>query len=208
MEQTRIAALLSPFVREPIAAQELAQISAYLDLLLKWNARTNLTAVRDPEEIITRHFGESLFAARHLLHGHTPADAVDVGSGAGFPGLPLALRAPSVKVTLIESQNKKAVFLKEVARALVLPNVNVFTGRAETFPNNAALVTMRAVEKFAEALPVAAGLVAPRGRLALLIGAEQAPVAVALVPGLHWADAVPVPASARRILMIGRRPVG
>ncbi len=80
------------------------KLSLYLDLLLKWNARTNLTAIRDPEEIVRRHFGESLFTAAHLPAAQT---LLDFGSGAGFPGLPIALFLPQLRVTLAESQNKK-----------------------------------------------------------------------------------------------------
>jgi 16S rRNA (guanine527-N7)-methyltransferase len=207
MEQTRIAALLTPFVQTPLASRQLEQLAAYLDLLLKWNARINLTAVRDAEQIISRHFGESLFAAEQLLRDHPVQTAIDVGSGAGFPGLPLAIFAPQVNVTLIESQNKKATFLKEVGRSLSLANAAVFHGRAEEWKRTAGLVTMRAVEKFADTLPVAATLVGSGGRLALLIGAEQAPTAANSIPTFHWADPVPIPESRQRILMLGRAPV-
>src|SRR5262245_13090123 len=118
MEQTRIAALLAPFMQTSLDSRQLEQFTTYLEQLLKWNARINLTAVRDAEQIVGRHFGESLFAAEHLLRDHSVHTAVDVGSGAGFPGLPLAIFAPQVNVTLIESQNKKATFLKEVVRSL------------------------------------------------------------------------------------------
>src|SRR5207248_4420990 len=111
----------------------------YLDLLLKWNARINLTSVRDPQEILTRHFGESFFAAEHLF-SNSPIPRFpdypilfDLGSGAGFPGLPVAIYAPQAKIILLESQNKKATFLKEVAHGLTLTNVNVFSGRAEAY---------------------------------------------------------------------------
>src|SRR5262245_51331172 len=122
MEQTRIAALLAPFVQTRLESRQLEQLAAHLDLLLKWNARINLTAVRDAEQIVSRHFGESRFAAETLLRDHPVQTAIDVGSGAGFPGVPLSIFAPQVSITLIESQNKKATFLKEVAHSLSLPN--------------------------------------------------------------------------------------
>src|SRR5438270_13634721 len=108
----------------------LSQVSTYLDILLRWNARTNLTAVRVPEEIVTRHFGESLFAARRIFSaGNSGVDLAtslaDVGSGAGFPGLPMKLWRPQLHVTLIESQKKKATFLREVVRALRLSGIEV-----------------------------------------------------------------------------------
>src|ERR1700716_112541 len=110
LPESKIAHLLTPYLPE-IPTNLLPQLSLYLDLLLKWNARTNLTAIRDPEEIVRRHFGESLFAARHI--DPKTKTLLDFGSGAGFPGLPIALYRPEIAVTLAESQNKKATFLRE-----------------------------------------------------------------------------------------------
>ncbi len=204
MDASHIAGLLAPFLRHPLGEEPLRQLGAYLDLLLKWNAKTNLTAVRDPEQIVARHFGESLFAAEHVCVTEAAQSVIDLGSGAGFPGLPFAIYAPSAHVTLIESQNKKATFLKEVARSLPLKNVTVFTGRGETYEGTADVVTMRAVEKFTDALPIAAKLVTPGGRLALLIGAEQAKSAVDAQPVFHWADPFAIPQSERRVVLVGR----
>ena len=116
MDTARMAELLAPFVGEEMLTPGLLeQLQIYLDLLLRWNARVNLTAVRDPETIVTRHFGESLFAARILLRGGSEGVTLaDVGSGAGFPGIPMKLFAPALQLTLIESHNKKAAFLREV----------------------------------------------------------------------------------------------
>src|SRR3984957_5212512 len=101
LTESAIEDLLQPYLTPPSSL--LPKLSLYLDLLLKWNARTNLTAIRDPEEIVRRHFGESLFAAQHL----GPCDPLlDFGSGAGFPGLPIAILRPDIQVTLAESQNK------------------------------------------------------------------------------------------------------
>ena len=158
----------------------LQNISIYIDVLLRWNARINLTAVRDREEIVTRHFGESLFAARHLFPDPRvpfpgpgkemgrvrppseplpqaaafgpgdgpPTDLIDLGSGAGFPGLPIKMWAPGIRATLIESSQKKATFLREAIRALRLTDINVFSGRGENFAGQARVVTLRAVERF------------------------------------------------------------
>jgi 16S rRNA (guanine527-N7)-methyltransferase len=199
-----LSSLLAPFAT--VTETQLDQISTYIDILTRWNARTNLTAVREPEEIVTRHFGESLFAARHLLAPDSQLTALDVGSGAGFPGLPLKLWAPALRLTLIESQNKKATFLREVIRALTLTDVNVFSARAEDFSSPADLVTLRAVERFDQAAPVAARLVAPARRLALLIGAAQVPRALELLPHLSWAEPLAVPQSHGRVLLVGTNP--
>ena len=114
METARIAELLAPFSGgERLAPRLLEALQRYLDLLLRWNARVNLTAVRDPEKIVTRHFGESLFAARVLLRGRDGAAAstlVDVGSGAGFPGVPMKLFAPQLRLTLIEVAQQEGGF--------------------------------------------------------------------------------------------------
>src|SRR6266567_4454726 len=154
LSESAIAVLLTPYLPEAPATL-IPQLSAYLDLLLKWNARTNLTAIRDPEEIVRRHFGESLFAARHLAPANLdPANPdqgtitlLDFGSGAGFPGLPIALLRPDIQVTLAESQNKKAAFLREAVRTLDLPNVEVWAARVETLPvdRQFRIVTLRAV---------------------------------------------------------------
>jgi 16S rRNA (guanine527-N7)-methyltransferase len=200
-----MAELLHPFLTRELRPDAYAQLGAYLELLLKWNAKINLTAVREPEHIVTRHFGESLFAAQKLLQSEAVTRAIDVGSGAGFPGLPLAIYAPKLKVTLLEANNKKATFLKEAARAAKTQNVTVAAQRAEDYPHGAELVTMRAVEKFESSASTAAKLVNGGGRLALLIGAEQVRTAVHLLPDLHWADAAAIPQSTQRVLLAGRR---
>jgi len=171
MQTDDLQRLLAPFLPTTLAAQQLAQLQTYLELLVKWNAKTNLTSVRDPQEMVTRHFGESLFAASRL---QAPRSIIDFGSGAGFPGVPMAVYWPQANVTLVESQNKKATFLKEVARSLSLTNVTVFSGRAEDLKQQAELVTMRAVDKFDAALLVARSLVSDGGKLALLIGTADA----------------------------------
>ncbi len=168
MHPARIAELLQPFLsplchsersEEPavLSATQLQNISTYIDILLHWNARINLTAIRNEEEIVTRHFGESLFAARHLFPPYPVSSSVspvppvvkdldvdvavaearlaDLGSGAGFPGVPIKIWAPNIALTLIESNQKKATFLRELARALTLTNINIQNTRAETLPH-------------------------------------------------------------------------
>jgi len=253
MHSARIVELLEPFFGPPndrrlttgdykLTTDDLDTISTYIDLLLRWNARINLTAIRDPEQIIPRHFGESFFLARHLFPerverttppasspeslatGHWPPTSVlDLGSGAGFPALPLKIWAPEIHLTLIESNHKKAAFLREVIRALRFTNVDVIAARAEdvlrclrnqppgfdhpardslnSLPLSPAdIVTFRAVERFDRILPLAVGFLAPRGRLALLIGSSQLP-ALQTVP-LKWEEKH-IPQSHGRVLVIG-----
>jgi 16S rRNA (guanine527-N7)-methyltransferase len=236
MDDARIAELLVPFLSDSpkrldhegsagtsdavvLSPVQLRHISIYIDLLLRWNARINLTAVRDPEEIVARHFGESIFAARSLFPrakaGTAPTKpgswslaptphVIDVGSGAGFPGLPIKIWAPHVHLTLIESNQKKATFLREVGRSLRLGGVEVFTGRANAFTGSKGdVVTLRAVERLESILPVAAGLVGSAGFLAMMVGEAQLIGISDLVPGLHWAEPARLPLSANRVLIIG-----
>jgi 16S rRNA (guanine527-N7)-methyltransferase len=211
---SRIADLLAPFLQSlpgppaSLTDAQLDQVAAYLNLLLRWNARINLTAVPDPEGMVTRHFGESFFAARHILPAEATLRAIDLGSGAGFPGLPLKIFFSALALTLIESSQKKAAFLKEVVRSLALTSVDVFAGRAEDFPSAADLVTLRAVERYERALDVASRLVTPGGRLALLIGSPQAARTPQFLPNYSWQAPIPIPQSSTRVLLIGTNPPG
>jgi len=200
-----ITELLRSFV--VLDAGQLAATSTYLDLLIKWNARINLTAVRAPEEMVTRHFGESFFAAGKLISPGQAISVIDLGSGAGFPGLPLAICSPQARVTLIEANAKKAAFLNEVISALKLGNVTVVRQRGESYSGSAELVTMRAVEMFARSLPVAAKLVGAGGRLGLMIGSSQASAAKAGIVEMVWDEAIPIPGSHSRVLLVGIKKV-
>ena len=194
LSESAIASLLQPYLAPPAAI--LPQLSVYLDLLIKWNGRTNLTAVRDPEEIVRRHFGESLFAARHLAPD-TP-NLLDLGSGAGFPGLPIALLRPEIQVTLAESQNKKATFLREVVRTLGLSATEVWADRAESMPAGRQFhtVALRAVDNMVAA--VAAAELRASHRLVLLTSAAQAPA----LPSFPNQTQIPVPGTQTSILLI------
>jgi 16S rRNA (guanine527-N7)-methyltransferase len=205
LDTANIARLLEPFIQ--LDEMRLAAISKYIDLLLKWNARINLTAIRAPEEIVQRHFGESLFAAQHILTQRPVKTAIDLGSGAGFPGVPFALLAPEVEVTLIESSQKKSTFLNELIYLLGLKNVKVFGGRAESYSQSVDLVMLRAVEKFEQVLPLARKLVSPGGRLALLIGISQVDLAKGLAQEAEWQEPVAIPSSHSRVLLVGSRMV-
>lgn len=208
-----ISELLQAFLENgpstALTESQFQQLSTYLDLLLRWNSRINLTAIRQPKQVITRHFGESLFTARRLFSAAPGLSehpiVVDVGSGAGFPGLPIKIWVPSIHLTLIESNQKKATFLREVIRALHMNSAEVFVGRAEDSRRQASIVTLRAVEHFERSLPMAAQIVTPNGRLALLVGTAQVPRARELVPNFTWQYPFPVPLSANRVLLIGTK---
>ena len=207
ISEDRIAELLAPLLDpDSLSPHQLRQVSIYLELLLRWNARIGLTAVRTPEEIVTRHFGESFFAARQLFSPDAPAGtAIDIGSGAGFPGFPLKIFYPSLDLTLVESNNKKVAFLREVTRALHLESgVRVLASRAEDVETSGSLVTLRAVERFENALPIARKFIATNGRLALLIGSAQRQTAESSLSDLRWEEPIALPLSTNRILLIGR----
>lgn len=165
----------------------LGQVSEYLDLLIRWNARVNLTAIRRPEEIVGRHFGESFFTGA-LLANRLPegAELLDYGSGPGFPGLPIQMLLPGIRVTVSESQAKKVAFLREVVRVLGL-KAEVWPRRVEEMPPERGFdaVTMRAVEKMAATVDQAAERARRGGWVAALVGSgiERAGAEVFLIPG-------------------------
>jgi 16S rRNA (guanine527-N7)-methyltransferase len=196
----RIAALLQPYLPTPPPPSLIIQLSVYLDLLLHWNARTNLTAIRAPEEIVRRHFGESLFAGAHLASLLPPtATLLDFGSGAGFPGLPIQLLLPTLRITLAESQGKKAAFLREAVRTLGL-NTQVWAGRVEAMPPERQfdVVTLRAVDKMEMALFEAAHRLLPSGIQVILSGGG-------LSESLPEAESHPLPGTAESFLYLIRR---
>jgi 16S rRNA (guanine527-N7)-methyltransferase len=207
MNTDEIAHLLRPFLgSDSLSNDQLSRVAIYLELLLKWNAKINLTAIRTPEEILSRHFGESFFAARHLVSGDAPpSSAIDIGSGAGFPGFPLKIWCPDLRATLIESNGRKATFLREVSRSLELSGVEIVSMRAEEVDAQADLVTVRAVERFESILPVAERLLSHGGRLGLLIGSAQQEIAKKLLPRLDWQNSLPVPLSQNRVFLVAAR---
>lgn len=156
----------------PVDAQK--KLLAYLALLAKWNRTYNLTAVRDPGEMVSRHVLDSL-AILPLVHGDTLAD---LGSGAGLPGIPLAIARPGLAVTLVESNGKKARFLREAVRSLPLPNVRVVQARVQDAAGSFDTVAARAFASLADMLAWAGQLLAPDGRwLALKGHADAAEIA-------------------------------
>lgn len=211
-----VAALLSPYI-EDLSSQQLDQVSKYIEILLLWNARMNLTAVRDPEQIVVRHFGESFYLARKLSEadalpvptkGGDATRVVDVGSGAGFPGIPLKIARPDITLTLVEAQQRKSVFLKEALRTIHL-DAEVKNARAEQLIGSesmsADVVSLRAVEKFESILPVAASFVHRRGVLALLIGSGQADAAKILLQGWSFAPLLPIPGAQSRTILLANQ---
>ncbi len=194
LDEARIRELLEPFGLKPTAVQG-RQILAYHELLLRWNQKINLTAIRDADEIVTRHFGESLFIARHLeLRGRL----LDIGSGAGFPGLALKIAFPELDVTLLEPVAKKRAFLKEAARVCGFSAVEVRGDRLEDLarecsPASLDFATMRAVGNLDALVPLAAQLLKPGGTVLLWLTRDQAGTLVKIDAGVKWREPLPIP---------------
>jgi 16S rRNA (guanine527-N7)-methyltransferase len=176
-----MAVLLEPYLSGIVVPANLyPALLVYLDLLLRWNAQTNLTAIREPESIVRRHFGESLFAGACLARRlDREATLLDFGSGAGFPGLPIQLLFPKLRVTLAESQGKKSAFLREAVRSLGL-RTEVWAGRVEEMPagRRFAAVTLRAVDRMPEALALAEEKLTQPGWL-MVLSTDRAATAAA-----------------------------
>lgn len=161
-----------------LSRHQLDQLERHYSSLLRWNERLNLTRIRGLSEIVQFHYCESLFLARFLPPG--PLRIVDVGSGAGFPGIPTAILRPECEITLIESHQRKSVFLREASREL--PNVRVIAKRAAEVSESFDWVISRAVNptevlglKLAEAF-------------ALLVGAEDAAKLAGSSHPLPWGE--------------------
>jgi 16S rRNA (guanine527-N7)-methyltransferase len=183
----------------PVGAHD--KFRAYLELLLRWNQRLSLTAVREPDQIIQRHFVECAFVAQRLPQDI--ADLLDYGSGAGLPGIPIAICRPEIRVTLAEAHGKKASFLREALRVLNVEG-EVYDGRVETMRERRFdAVALRAVEKMDLAIPLALQRV---GRYLVLLTTERSDLArERAVPGLEWLEPISIPNTRQMVLEIGKR---
>jgi 16S rRNA (guanine527-N7)-methyltransferase len=148
---------------QPTGAQVQA-LSTYLDLLQRWNATYNLTAVRDRHAMLTQHLADCLSAVKPLLKRVQAGRVLDVGSGGGLPGVLLAVLAPGLDVTCVDTVGKKAAFVRQVAGQLVLPNLHAAHARVETL-NAAAfdLITSRAFASLQDFTALTVRLLAPAG---------------------------------------------
>ena len=113
--------------------EQTEQFFEYMNLLIEWNEKMNLTAIIDPEEIILKHFIDSVTILKDIEDN---SKIVDVGTGAGFPGIPLSIMNPTLKITLVDSLNKRLIFLQEVVNKLGLKNIEIVHARAEEFGQN------------------------------------------------------------------------
>lgn len=186
-----------------VTPQICAAIQRYVSLLLRWNERISLTTIRDPLEILRLHFGESMFAASAvpIKNGRL----ADVGTGAGFPGIPLKLLFPSMHLLLLDSNARKAAFLHECIRELGLGDVEVHRGRFENFqPQGKSFdfVAVRALGGYSGLIQWARGMLASEGKLILWLGHQDA-IEISKLGEFLWRGPVSVPGSDRRVLLIG-----
>ena len=205
MQADQIEALVRPVLLGPLPTLAYQQLALYVALVERWNRRMNLTAIRDPKTFVQLHIGESLRCAQ-LLPGEVTT-VMDFGSGAGLPGIPIQVARPELIVTLAESQNKKAAFLREAIRELGLVQTNVYAGRVEDMPAGQQfdLVTLRAVDKMGLALRAAYLRIKIRGWMAVLTSQRETSTLQSSLPAMEWSEPEAIPGSEQRILMLGRK---
>lgn len=186
-----------------LSDQQIGAFSKYLDLLVRWNRVISLTSVNDPEETAERHFGESIFAASVVnLHGRL----ADVGSGAGFPGVPLKIVISGLEVVLLEPNLKKSAFLIDLCAALELTDIEILRNRYEELDPPLAhfdIITSRAVGDYKHMLHWAGRALNAGGKVILWLG-EQDATSLAKVPDWNWTAPIRIPGSRRRVLLVGQ----
>jgi len=189
----------------PVSSEQVALIQRYMGMLTTWNDKINLTAIRDPLEILYRHFCESMFAA--VAVPLNSGRLADVGSGGGFPGLPLKILRPELQVFLVESNIKKATFLAELVRELELTDTRVLVSRYEELGEEIApldVVCSRALGEFEKFLNWAGSPQIAAAQAVLWVGGQDAEE-VRKVAGWDWREAIAVPQSLRRFILVGAR---
>lgn len=188
-----------------LSDSQVEQIQQYTKILWTWNDKVNLTAIRDPLEILYRHFCESMFGATLL-----PVEncrLADVGSGGGFPGLPLKIMRPDLQLFLVESNVKKATFLAEVIRELGLTDARVLVSRYEELAEEVApldVICSRALGDFSNFLTWAASPSVSAKQVLLWLGGRDLEE-VRAQPSWTWSEPLPIPKSLQRFLLTGTR---
>lgn len=195
LSEIKVSDLLRPFGVK-LSPEQITKLLVYLDLLLRWNAKINLTAIRTPEECVTRHFGESLLLGRYY---QVEGTLLDVGSGAGFPALALKIALPQLQVCLLEPVAKKRAFLKEVARVCEFTGVDVRPERVEDMTSGLTYdsITMRAVG--AALVKISLSHLKPTGKAFFWLSMAQMSELSDL--GLQMGDVIEVPGSRERIIL-------
>jgi 16S rRNA (guanine527-N7)-methyltransferase len=188
-----------------LTPEQVACVQRYTAILLAWNEKVNLTAIRDPLEVLYRHFCESMYAA--AVVPFQAGRLADVGSGGGFPGLALKIARPELQVFLIESNVKKATFLAEVVRELGLTDTRVLVSQYEELGEEIApldFVCSRALGEFGKFLGWAHSERVAAGQAILWVGGRDIDE-VKKVGGWLWKDPISIPRSLQRFLLVGDR---
>ena len=206
---TRRAAKAGLFIPDGLSLR----LTAYYELLSRWNRKINLTALNDPDEAIDRLLLEPLVAARYVQPG--ASRLLDVGSGGGSPAIPLALAVPPLALTMVEVKTRKSAFLREAIRQLDLGRASVETSRYEELLARPELhesfdiVSMRAVRVEASTLLSLQAFLAPNGQLFLFRGPSGPQIPTAVVPPLEWKATLPLIESLQsRLTILSKRKVG
>jgi 16S rRNA (guanine527-N7)-methyltransferase len=198
-----IRQILLPYGGNSLTDSQLASLAKYLGLLKKWNQTISLTSIENDTEVVARHFGESIFPASLLPMSR--GRLADVGSGAGFPGLPLKISFPELQLTLLEPNLKKCAFLREVHSSLGLSNVEVVRSRYQDFhaaPGSFDFVCSRALGGYKRLLQWCKELLKPGGHVILWLGAEDSNLLMR-AKGWSWTLPVKIPESRQRNLLMG-----
>jgi 16S rRNA (guanine527-N7)-methyltransferase len=201
----QIALALSPFTASVhVSNVEMEKIREYVELLATWNRAMSLTAIDDKIEIVARHFGESIYAASAVPI--RSGRLADVGTGAGFPGLPLKIVSEGLSVVLLEPNLKKCAFLNEVKLKLGLNDVEVARSRYEDYRSGGLLVDFvcaRALGDYRRLLRWARTMLAPSGHVVLWLGEEDS-IIIGRTIGWSWDLPIRIPESNKRVIQVGR----
>ncbi len=213
---SEIEIAVAPMLLQPLSAAAYALLARYIELLTHWNQKINLTAVREPQVLVRLHLAECLRAAQRIRGGIETL--LDLGSGAGLPGIPIQIARPELRVTLAESQKKKAAFLREVVRGLDLGGASVHPGRVENMPsaNVFDMVTLRAVDKMGEAMQAALPRIRPphggRGGECMVLTSRSQVAAIEASSldlsggmAIEWAIPEAIPGTDQRVILLGSR---
>ncbi|MES2222891.1 MAG: 16S rRNA (guanine(527)-N(7))-methyltransferase RsmG [Acidobacteriota bacterium] len=215
-QPSEIEAAVASMLLEPLDPRVYPLLARYLEILSRWNQKMNLTAVRDPRLLLHLHLGECLRASQRIPR--EVETVLDFGSGAGFPGIPMQIIRPELRVTLADSQQKKASFLREVVREVGLSGAQVYAGRVEDMPPTSVfdLVALRAVDNMEAALRSAVSRIrSPQekrpGWCIVLTSRSEMAKATSTVAGasggdaIEWEPADPVPGTEQRVILLGLR---
>jgi 16S rRNA (guanine527-N7)-methyltransferase len=184
-----------------LSGDQIGQLWEHYEILLRWNERINLTSIPPGQEMVIRHYCESLFLGAHMPGTSESISILDVGSGAGFPGVPLAILKPAWRITLLESHQRKAVFLRESTRGL--PNISVLARRAESASGRFDWLVSRGVDA-RDVLKSAPRLAR---KVALMLGEDDFSMIDSMLD-VAWSLPVRLPWGDRRLCVFGEVPCG